>query len=262
MALTCGLGLRAQTDGARLSVRTVTGASTCRIGERISVELAFTAPPRAELALVMAIYDRSGRMSFETFEVNPATGSRDPLAAYFNGGSSMGGAMASPSVLSDKPVTMRLGMNERVRFDQPGDYTVTIPSARVIPAGKPLFAGPEHFIPSHPLRLHIIPVTPEWQHAKLAAALPLLAAKPALFGPLSPEAVGSIADVRFLGSAESIAVLAAGLGDDQRDRNSAFAFGLIGLPTPLHELARRTLRERLEDPQTAVSSGVCRRLLC
>ncbi len=42
-------------------------------------------------------YDRSGRMSYETFEVNPSSGFSDPLASYFNG------VLTSPSPNSPIP---------------------------------------------------------------------------------------------------------------------------------------------------------------
>ncbi len=48
-------------------------------------------------------------------------------------------------------------------------------------------------------------------------------------------------------------MLAAGLGEDQSDRASAFALGLIGLPPALNELARRAVRERIDDPEVSVS---------
>jgi hypothetical protein len=80
-----------------------------------------------------------------------------------------------------------------------------------------------------------------------------LAVKRQPFRPASEEVAGAIADVRFLATAESVPVLVNGLGEDQSDRASAFALGLIGLPETMHDAAIRALRERIDDPYVAVS---------
>lgn len=235
-------------------MRTSSNLSTFHIGERIPLLLDFTAPAGAQLALLMATYDRSGRVSYESFDVSPSSGTIDPLAAYFNSGSFIGGGLSSsPSVLSPTPTTMHLDLNEWVRFDQPGDYTVTVHSFRVLSLGNPIFADREHPTVSNPLRLHILPATPQWQKSVLASALQALTAKPIPFAPLSPQATAAIADIRFLGSADAVPVLAAGLSDDHPDRAAPFALGLIGLPPSLDELAINTLRQRVDDPDVSVS---------
>lgn len=124
-ALGWGLSVRAQGPAAQLHVATTTGATTFHIGERISLQLEFTANPDAHLGVTTKSYDRSGRMSVESFEISPSSGFSDPLAAYFGGGMMMGG-MYTVQELSGKPYTMHLDMNEWVRFDTPGDYTVVV----------------------------------------------------------------------------------------------------------------------------------------
>ncbi len=135
-ALSCGASAHAQVLSAQLHVATATGATTFHIGERISLQLDFTAAADAHLGVTTASYDRGGRLNIESFEVSPTSGFTDPWAAYFNAGVFMGGGMYSIAELSAKPYTMHLNLNEWVRFDSPGDYTVTIHSNRVFSVDK------------------------------------------------------------------------------------------------------------------------------
>src|SRR5260370_23898287 len=73
----------AQGTQAVLDVRTASGQSTFRIGERIPLELSFSASEDKRYEITLASYDRSGRMSYEDFGVSPETGWVDPLADYF-----------------------------------------------------------------------------------------------------------------------------------------------------------------------------------
>ncbi len=239
---------------AQLRVRTSTGAFTFRMGERIPLTLEFTAPQDAHLALIMATYDRSGRMPYESFEVSPFSGATDPLAAYFATGGIMGGMSAPPEPLSsDKPISMQLDMNEWVRFDQPGDYTVTVRSSRVLAAGQPTLADHDHPVVADPLTLHIVPATPEWQRATLSAALKTLQTKASPFAPPPPQTTAAIAPRRFLATPAPINALAADLGDDQ-PAAPRFALGLAGLPPSLHELAVKTLEQQIANPAVSVST--------
>lgn len=228
-------------------------AATFHIGERIPLQLDFTANPDAHLVATTASYDRSGRMGIESYEVSPSSGFLDPLKEYFATGSFMGGGLRGIQELSDKPYTMHLNMNEWVRFDSPGDYTVVVHSTRVFRPDKMMFAGEPQPVTSNAIRLHIVAATPEWQKATLAHAMQVLATKPTQSGPTTQDVQGAIADVRFLDSGDSIPVMAAGLGDDQPDRNFVYALGLIGLPPALTEAAERAVRERIDDPDVAVS---------
>ena len=207
--------------------------------------------------MTTANYDRSGRMKYESFDVSPSFGFTDPLASYFEGGSFMGGGLSGIAPLSLKPSTMNLNLNEWVRFDSPGDYTVIVHSNRVFSVNKSLMADHDHPVTSNPIKLHIVPATPEWQKTTLAAAQQTLSTlKPGPPRPTQPEVADAIASIRFLGSAESIPSLVAGLSDDQSPQASQFAFGLISLPPSLHDLAVRTLRQRIDDPDVAVTSSL------
>ena len=62
----------------------------------------------------------------------PATGWQDPLHTYFTHALLMGGGLRGGSTLSSKPVTVDANLNEWVRFDEPGTYTLSITSHREV----------------------------------------------------------------------------------------------------------------------------------
>ncbi len=142
--------------------------------KRIPLELSFTGPDGGNFQVSTATYDRSGRMVYEDFDVKPANGWADPLATYFVfGKTSMGGISSGPHMLSSTPFLLPLNLNEWVRFDQPGDYTVTVSSHRV-GSGIPPFGNHSPLaLPVEPhSRLHIIAAaTPDWQDKQFAAII-------------------------------------------------------------------------------------------
>ncbi|MGI4829352.1 MAG: hypothetical protein ACRYFU_14340 [Janthinobacterium lividum] len=219
-----------------------------RIGERIPLELSFTSSSVNRYEINLASYDRSGRLHSEQFNVNPTTGWKDPLAAYFANGYA-GGGISSSVALSSTPQVIDLNLNEWVRFDQPGDYDVSVRSSRVSVPGKPGAVE----LRSNALKLHIVPATPEWQALRLNAALATLRTVPASQG-LSPKArTAAISDIRYLHSKQAIQVMAAGMRDDQQDALYAYAFGLIGLPKTLRDEAAQALQVEIDDPLFPIS---------
>src|SRR5215472_3094047 len=250
-ALSCGVWARAQAPAAQLHVSTA--KTTFHVGERISLELDFTAPAEAHLGVVTSVMDRAGSMNHESFDVSPSSGFSDPLADYLNGSGFGGSFVSGVGELSLKPVTMHVDLNDWVRIDLPGDYTVTVHSTRVFRANKPFPFGNELAVSSNAIKLHIVAATPEWQKATLAHAVQALAVKQKPYEPPSEETAAAIGDIRYLGTPEAVAVMAAGLSDDQSAQAYSFAYGLIGLPPSMHELASRALRERIDEPEVAVS---------
>ena len=94
--LTFALSARA-AEQATLRVTTEGQRSTYQIGERIPIDLSFTGPGNKQFEITMSSYDRSGRMAYEQFDVEPNSGWSDPLALYFGsrGGFAGGGARAA-----------------------------------------------------------------------------------------------------------------------------------------------------------------------
>ncbi len=250
-------GARAQADPQPvLRVETATGQSSFHAGERIGLRLQFSAAAEKTFEINMAGYDRSGRMNYEQFAVEPAGGWTDPLRDYF--GSLMGflgGGISSSTALSTVPTVIGLDMNEWVRFDRPGEYTVRVTSGRV---SRQVAGGSWTTVPvvSNALRVRVVAATPAWQAAALKKAEGVLAAVPEGNGQVPEARVAAVADVRYLGTDAAIAVMAAGLRDERRQEMYAYAFGLIGLPEAKRDAARKAVREEMEAPEFPVS-GWC-----
>src|SRR6185437_4370232 len=97
-------GLLARATGAQDSSSTgrqddvklqlSTKSSVYRQGELIPLELSFTSSLTNRYQVNMASYDRSGRMNYEKFLVEPSDGTSDPLLVYFSSRSSfLGGGL-------------------------------------------------------------------------------------------------------------------------------------------------------------------------
>src|SRR5215470_9927992 len=97
------------------------------IGETIPLELSFSSSVKNHYQLNLAQYDRSGRMNYEQFNILPIEGSVDPLP---NLAGIMGG-LTSFKFLTTEPWTIKLDLNEWVRFTQPGEYRLVVSSTRV-----------------------------------------------------------------------------------------------------------------------------------
>ena len=97
------------------------------IGETIPLSLSFKTTVKGAYEVNMAQYDRGGRMNYERFVVSPSDGAIDPLPT--NAGS-MGG-ITGYQFLTPEPWTIKLNLNEWIRFTQPGDYRLIVTSTRV-----------------------------------------------------------------------------------------------------------------------------------
>src|SRR5947199_9186233 len=99
-------------------------------------------------------------MSYERFVLSPAEGAVDPLPTY-NG--SMGG-LTSYQFLSPEPWTIKLNLNEWIRFTQPGEYRLVVTSNRVSTRDRsnPLGASVVT-VRSHEIVLKIVPAYADCQ---------------------------------------------------------------------------------------------------
>jgi hypothetical protein len=109
-----------------LEVSIATNQREFRIGETIPLQLSFSSAAKDRYQINMAQYDRSGRMNYEHFRISPSEGAVDPLPTYDG---SMGG-LTNFKFLTMEPWTIKLNLNEWVRFTQPGEYRLTILSNR------------------------------------------------------------------------------------------------------------------------------------
>jgi len=243
-------------DVPQLQVQTTGGQTTFRQGERIPLELSFTGPAGRRFEIIASAFDHSGRNSYEHFEVSPTGGWVDPLMTYFSGGS-VGGGFQTSGFLSANPVVISIDLNEWVRFDQPGDYKVTITSYRVSDisaGGPPPFGQGGIELQSDPIELHIIGASKAWQDAQLAAILSELKAQPEPTGMQPPTRQATIGNLRYLGTAEAARLMARHMREDEPSMLYQCTFGLMGLPDKVKPEAVTALRDLLEDPTFPVSS--------
>jgi hypothetical protein len=241
-----------------LKVRTADGGSTYRIGERIRLKLSFTAAKARRYEINEARYDRSGRMGYEWFQVLPAKGWSDPLQDYFQNRVLDGGGLTNFSALSNAPFKLEIDLNEWVRFEQVGVYTVMVQSGRVSDIGrhrkgeeKPLA------LKSNYITLRIVPAEKEWQQQKLAAIAGALAATPAqMFSYDSSPRKQAVSDLRFLGTEGAVELLTQYYREDEGAVWGQCEMGLRGLPARLRASAVASLKTRISEPEFPIFSNL------
>ena len=245
-------------EQATLMVTTEGQRSTYQIGERIPIDLSFTGPGNKQFEITMSSYDRSGRMAYEQFDVEPNSGWSDPLTLYFGSqGGFVGGGLSSLGALSPTPTVMHLNLNEWVRFDQPGSYTVVVTSHRIgdrLDANRTISHPSDLMLKSNPTHLKILPANSTWQKAKLAAIVDELSTHPAAPGIQPPAREAAVADLRYLGTPQAAQVMAQHLRDDEPTMMYQCAFGLIGLPKTVRPKAIAAMDKLILDPDFPVSS--------
>jgi hypothetical protein len=224
--------------GPRLEITTT--KETFRVGEVIPLTLGFTSITPDRYQLNKATYDRSGRMGYESFEVNPQAGTRDPLQLYFHSiAGFLGGGLTGFEFLSGKPTIIHLDLNEWVSIDRPGDYKLSVVSHRVADveaSKKPFGAGVE--LKSNTINLRIIAADPQWQTAQLQEILAGLDAAPdskQQVGAATGQTVdqtryAALRRLRFLDSESATRELARRIRGDDNNADHECMFGLIGSP--------------------------------
>ena len=249
---------RAANSLPELKVRTADGGSTYRIGERIRLKLSFTSTEAKRYEINEAGYDRSGRMGYEWFQVLPAKGWSDPLQDYFQNRLLDGGGLTNYSDLSTSPFKLEIDLNEWVRFEQPGVYTVQVKSGRVSDIGSHR-KGEEKpvTLSSNTITLRIVPAEKEWQQQKLAAIASTLAAThDQMFSPESSPRKQAASDLRFLGTEGAIDLLTQYYREDKHDVWTQCEMGLRGLPARLRASAVASLKKRIAEPEFPVFSNL------
>ena len=224
------------------------------IGETIPLQLSFSSAVKNHYQLNAAQYDRSGRMNYERFVVSPAKGAVDPLPDHTG---SMGG-LTSYSFLSPEPWTIKLNLNEWVRFTQPGEYRLTLISNRITVRGPAnAIEGSPVAARSNELTLKIVAADPVWQKRAVSEAARDLD-KPA---PLKPEQMEqhatmrrqAVEALRFLGTADAAREMAKRMrGEDSSGLDYICSRGLIS--TPERAAARGALEEALADPDHPIDA--------
>ena len=225
------------------------------IGETIPLKLSFKTTVKDTYEVNMAQYDRSGRMNYERFVVSPSDGAVDPLPT--NTGS-MGG-ITGYQFLTPEPWTIKLNLNEWIRFTQPGDYRLIVTSTRVSARdpSSPFGASPVT-VRSNEIALKIVPADAAWQRQVYDEAVAVLdtraPTKLNLMEKYDASRRQAIETLRFLGTADATRELAKRMrGEDSGGLDYLCMLGLIS--SPERAVARSALEEALADPDHPIDSN-------
>ncbi len=157
------LPMDAQQDQVALKFETSNGQSTFHIGERIPLKLTFTSPNDTDYLISPLVRGRGDEFDCNRFEVvSPAAGWSDPLEMYFKQDRlHTGHGWPWHPLKTSKPMEASVDLNQWIRFDQPGDYTIKITNFCV----SRIHAAVRYSL-SATIGLQIVPATPEWQNEK------------------------------------------------------------------------------------------------
>lgn len=227
-----------------------------RLGEVIPLQLSFSSSVKKRYELNMAQYDRSGRMEYEQFRVSPSETVVDPLPAS---GLSVGGGITSYEYLSPEPWTIRLNLNEWVRFTQPGEYRLVVSSNRVGIRDPASQSGSSAVaLRSNEITLKIVKADPAWQKrvfneavAKLDAPRPREAGQLEQYDAARKQAFQTL---RFLGTAVATRELVKRLGSESASGfENLCQLGIV--TSPERAVARTALEEALADPDHPIDGS-------
>ncbi len=225
-------------------VRTAKGQTTFHIGERIPLTLTFTCPGEGRFYIAPWESGRGEEFGyFEDFTVSPASGSIDPLREYFDGRfPTTGHGWSWPTFTADKPVTVSVDLNQWVRFEAPGDYSVRITSHRIAP-----LSGSSPLEISSVLQLHIVAASPGWQEETLRKVLADLKSSSVQVW------VGAMADLRYLAIPAAIDALTEQLSNQYGNNDRQAELGLVALPVSLRDQAIASVNRRIDQPDFPIS---------
>lgn len=243
LLLASAVNVRAQQNDARLTVATADGQTTFHIGERIPLKLTFSSPNDSGF-LISPVIDgeRGEEFDCDKFQVSPATGWSDPLATYFLQNFMHGGhGWAAHPLLSAKPETATVDLNQWIRFDEPGDYKVTV-SSRCVQRSSPPAA--EELQAS--IKLQIVAATADWQAQKLRWIQAHLQ-RP---DPLMESATR---DLRYLATPAAVDEMTSQLRLKGDFISQQCSMGLDGLPESLRGPAIDSMKMRIVEPGFPVS---------
>ena len=230
----CVTGLFAQRsappDDVRVELRCVKEPARFHMGEVIAIQLSFTAkaPRRRHLHPVSS--SRNPDVG-QRFLVTPREGTRDPLQTYmastprWHGDYELGYQTLGP-----EPETVDMALNEWVRFDRPGKYSLKAIIPVAAEDGSTAHPGSATLeLMSNEIGLEIEPPDPPWEKAELARLLPKLKDEPRQT-PRPGQDVDALTALSFLGTDDSLRELARRLQPDAtgEERCLPCALGLMG----------------------------------
>lgn len=228
-----------------LEVQTADGRTTFHTGEPIVLNLTIATPVDGVYVAAPWKTPRGGEFDMDTIAVSPATGWSDPLALYFKQRMiRMGHGWQWPPLEKAKPAAIPMVLNDWVRFEQPGDYTVTVTTHRI--SGKT--DEKERPTPSAAIRLHIEAARAEWQSARLEEIrLRLPVNDPLKFDE------GALRELKYLGTPEAIDLLSRLMRNIGWYVEWEAAMGLDGLKDAMRPIALHAMDKRIAEADFPIS---------
>ena len=239
--------LNSTATDASVTVAFADGRSTFREGEIIHLVLSFTSTTDKRYWVENRNYDRSGRLSIESYCVEPDA--RDPLADFFRAGAFIGGGLGNEQQLSQEPFTATAELNEW-RQPVPGHYRLHVMSYRVWRPPDPHEDTPYGRVGltlrSNTIEFDVLPQDADWSAQQLREALADYQ------GSAEEDKKKAARRLRFLNtkqSAEALAQLFWGLNDQPGGWD--LMFGLSGSPYRAEAIA--AMQRELHNPDHPIT---------
>jgi hypothetical protein len=242
------------SDEVSFTIKLKDGKARFHPGEIITVEMQFSSSAPAIYELNRASYDRSGRLEIDQYHIEPTTEISDPLSDYYGNspwGGLMGGGLYSTSTLTKTPVVIAADLNEWVRIDQPGRYSLFVTSNRVArkpgdrTVGNVPLAAP---LTSNPLEFEVLPSDPVWSKQALHQAVGTLDSLSAT----ADQQRGAARMLRFLDTPSAAIEMVHRLPPGDNFLYWEFRLGLLS--TPLRSEVMEEMKRRLSAPDVPISS--------
>lgn len=233
----------------QFKVETKDGQTTVRIGEVIPLVLSFTSSSAKAYHISTTSSDRSGRLGYEFYAIEPKTGWEDPLKLYFSAWAGwIGGGLQSSGILSDKPTVIRRELNDSVRFTRPGEYRIRVKTGRVGRIGGTLQQA--FLLQADEITLNIVEATPEWQQQTLERAAAVVNGPQPAGRSDSDRRKDAMKTLRYLGTKAAGIELARHLNEPELVTDCEL--GIAG--SPVRQEIGAEMRTMLADPDFPVST--------
>lgn len=239
-------GIGASADDAVLQLTLKDAHSTFHPGEIITLQLAFTSKSKGKYRMDTQTSGSTGRVTRESFCLDPAGAGSDPLADYY-GSSAFNVAssnIAAHTLLKKNPFRLDLDLNEWKSLP-PGNYRLVVETQRVSQVTATGELVPV-LVRSNPVQFQVVDADSAWQDQQLAAAVK------ALDSGSAEQARHAARVLRFLGTEAATHELATRYWSLNRQANGwDLMFGLVG--SPHRDMAIQEMRNAISDPQHPIT---------
>lgn len=226
-------------------VQTADGHTSFHNGDPIVLNLTIATPTDGLYVVAPWVTPRGGEFDLDTVAVSPPTGWSDPLALYFKQGTlRTGHGWQWPPLVQTKPVHLALSLNQWVRFDEPGDYSVTFTTHRVSGATE----KSDRPTLSSTVKLHIIAATPEWESARITE----IRSRLPVDDPLKMDAA-ALRVLKYLGTPDAIDLLTKLMRNIGWYVEYEASIALDGVSDAIRSVAVQSMERRIAEPDFPVS---------